>query len=77
MEPIPDTIRLALRDLDGCIVSQVGLYVTHCRTEPGRDLHDYRIFADRAPASDAFAGRRIRQIEAAFASFDRVASPDP
>jgi len=41
------------------------------------DLHDYRIFADRAPASDAFAGRRIRQIEAVFARFDRGIPPDP
>jgi hypothetical protein len=40
--------------------------------EPGRDLHDFIIFADRAPASDACAGRPFRPLKAISASTDRA-----
>jgi hypothetical protein len=40
--------------------------------EPGRDLHDFDVFADRAPASDAYAGRLSGPLRATSASIDRA-----
>jgi hypothetical protein len=38
----------------------------------GEDLHDFGIFADRAPASEAIAGRLSGPLRAIAASFDRA-----
>src|SRR3981081_907112 len=40
--------------------------------EPGRDLHDFVIFADRTPASDASAGRLFGLLKANSVSIDRA-----
>ncbi len=40
--------------------------------EPGRDLHDFVLFADRALASEAHAGRLSRPLGAISASIDRA-----
>jgi hypothetical protein len=40
--------------------------------EPGRDLHDFNLFADRALASDVHAGRLPQVLRAAAVSFGRA-----
>jgi len=40
--------------------------------EPGRDLHDFDVFADRALASDAHAGRLAGPLRATSVSIDRA-----
>jgi hypothetical protein len=40
--------------------------------EPGRDLHDFVVFADRTPASDAHAGRLFKPLKAVSVSIDRA-----
>jgi hypothetical protein len=40
--------------------------------EPGRDLHDFDVFADRALASDAYAGRLAGPLKATSVSIDRA-----
>src|SRR6266404_6944920 len=44
--------------------------------EPGRDLHDFDVFADRALASEAHAGRLPRPLRAVSVSIDRALRPD-
>jgi hypothetical protein len=40
--------------------------------EPGRDLHDFSVFADRALASDVHAGRLPQFLRATAVSIDRA-----
>jgi hypothetical protein len=48
------------------------IYKPRIVTRTGEDLHDFDVFADRALAFDAYAGRLSRPLRATSASIDRA-----